>query len=167
METGYIPIARPGTKGESLAELHSRIAYVLESLIRNIDAEGEAGPRSVLLCGHAATNIAIGRTLTGEVERTVPVGTCSLSIYTRKNTTGGLPELPALSGEDGVFPDVGWEGQGVSGGWDCVANGDCSFLEGGEERNWWFDGDEDWDFVPVAVPAAGEVAVGVREEAKI
>jgi len=25
--------------------------------------------------------------------------------------------------------------------WKCIRNGDTSFLEGGEERNWWFDGD--------------------------
>lgn len=34
-------------------------------------------------------------------------------------------------------PDVGWRGgEGVGGGWECVVNGDCSFLEGGEERGW-------------------------------
>jgi hypothetical protein len=25
--------------------------------------------------------------------------------------------------------------------WTCFRNGDTSFLAGGEERNWWFDGD--------------------------
>jgi hypothetical protein len=25
--------------------------------------------------------------------------------------------------------------------WKCLRNGDTSFLSGGEERNWWFDGD--------------------------
>jgi hypothetical protein len=25
--------------------------------------------------------------------------------------------------------------------WKCIRNGDTSFLSGGEERNWWFDGD--------------------------
>ena len=25
--------------------------------------------------------------------------------------------------------------------WNCIRNGDTSFLSGGEERNWWFDGD--------------------------
>jgi transcription factor C subunit 7 len=32
------------------------------------------------------------------------------------------------------------------GGWDQITNGDCSFLSGGEEKNWWFQGDESWDF---------------------
>ena len=25
--------------------------------------------------------------------------------------------------------------------WECIRNGDTSYLSGGEERNWWFDGD--------------------------
>ena len=25
--------------------------------------------------------------------------------------------------------------------WNIIRNGDTSFLSGGEERNWWFDGD--------------------------
>ena len=28
-------------------------------------------------------------------------------------------------------------GRGVGGGWDCVANGDCSFLSEGAERGWY------------------------------
>jgi transcription factor C subunit 7 len=28
-----------------------------------------------------------------------------------------------------------------NGKWTIVRNGDTSFLSGGEERNWWFDGD--------------------------
>lgn len=27
-------------------------------------------------------------------------------------------------------------GRGVGGGWDCVRNGDCSFLSGGAQRGW-------------------------------
>ena len=34
-------------------------------------------------------------------------------------------------------PQIDWRaGKGVAGGWDCVLNGDCSHLEGGEERGW-------------------------------
>jgi hypothetical protein len=29
-----------------------------------------------------------------------------------------------------------WKGQGVGGGWDCISNGDCTFLGGGAERGW-------------------------------
>ena len=32
---------------------------------------------------------------------------------------------------------VEWRnGKGIGGGWDCVRNGDCSFLKGGEESGW-------------------------------
>lgn len=35
----------------------------------------------------------------------------------------------------GEVPD--WRGgNGVGGGWDCVGNGECGFLSGGEERGW-------------------------------
>ena len=31
-----------------------------------------------------------------------------------------------------------WQGgRGVGGGWDCIRNGDCSFLSGGAERGWY------------------------------
>ena len=34
-------------------------------------------------------------------------------------------------------PKMDWRsGKGVAGGWDCVINGDCKHLEGGEERGW-------------------------------
>jgi hypothetical protein len=45
----------------------------------------------------------------------VRTGTASLSEYVR----------------DSADPDK----------WKCIRNGDTSFLPGGEERNWWFDGD--------------------------
>lgn len=33
------------------------------------------------------------------------------------------------------IPD--WRGgRGVGGGWDCVSNGDCTFLSNGAERGW-------------------------------
>lgn len=35
-----------------------------------------------------------------------------------------------------------WRGRGVSGGWSCELNSDCSHLSEGEERGWRFSGDE-------------------------
>ena len=54
--------------------------------------------------------------------------------------------IKGLSEGDEV-PDVDWldgrlDRNGVMGGWDCVLNGDCRHLEGGEERGWQFSGDE-------------------------
>ena len=33
-------------------------------------------------------------------------------------------------------PETNWRAGGVAGGWDCLLNGDCNHLEGGEERGW-------------------------------
>lgn len=63
------------------------------------------------------------------------------------------------------MPAVDWRGgKGVGGGWVQKVNGDCSFLSKGEERNWWFSGEEDWDFpvktAEVVKGDGGEVRVG-------
>jgi len=79
-----------------------------------------------------------------------------MSIFRRRVTsTPPAPNaLPLPSTEDPI-PDVNWRGgNGVVGGWDQIQNGDCSFLKNGEERNWWFEGEVDWDF-PVKGGAAG------------
>jgi transcription factor C subunit 7 len=67
--------------------------------------------------------------------------TCGLSKFTRRTTSPSPSSLKSI-------PD--WQhGNGVGGGWDCVLNGDCSFLSGGEERGWHFSGEEDFDTGPV------------------
>ena len=60
-----------------------------------------------------------------------------------------MPETPSalpLPSTQDPIPNTNWRGNGVVGGWDLIKNGDCSFLSGGEERNWWFSGEESWDF---------------------
>jgi len=52
----------------------------------------------------------------------VHTGTASLGEYVRELGTGD-------------------SGTGELGTWKCIRNGDSSYLSGGEERNWWFDGD--------------------------
>jgi hypothetical protein len=65
--------------------------------------------------------------------------TCSLSKFNRRN----IPEAPVEKehiwtlDEPENIPFVDWRGKGVKGGWDCEVNGDCSFLEKGEERGWY------------------------------
>lgn len=137
----------PPAEGETLLGIHERVAVALARLIKRIDEEGEKGPRTIVLCAHAAPNIAMGRVLTGESEKEVRVGTCSVSEYRRK-AIGGVEE-----GQGEVEPGnmekgkVAWVGSGVGGGWEMRRNGDCEFMKGGEERNWWFDGDESFVFV--------------------
>lgn len=71
--------------------------------------------------------------------------TCGISKFVRR---GGAAAAAAAAPEtreheiekwqQGMpIPHVDWEGgKGVAGGWDCVMNGDCGHLDGGEERGW-------------------------------
>ncbi|EME85706.1 uncharacterized protein MYCFIDRAFT_59682 [Pseudocercospora fijiensis CIRAD86] len=109
----------PSTNGESIPQLHDRVAYALSHIISRADND-PSEPKSLLICTHAAAMIAIGRVLTGcmpedEGEDDFKCFTCSFSKFVRKPQS---------------------KGKGVGGGWDCEVNGDCSFLEGGEERGW-------------------------------
>jgi transcription factor C subunit 7 len=132
--------------GESITSLHDRVAYGLHRVIERAERRGE---KSIIICTHAAAMIAMGRVLTGIMPEDVEVEdfhcyTASLSQYNRRSnaTAPSLKVGVWKPEEESVVPDVGWRGKGVHGGWDSILNGDCSFLEGGEERGWHFSGDE-------------------------
>jgi len=91
--------------------------------------------------------ICIGRALTGvmpeeEGEEDFKCFTCSFSKFVRRRMSSaadaGVQEAAKWNPERSEeVPDVGWrDGKGVGGGWECEVNGDCSFLENGEERGW-------------------------------
>lgn len=138
------PIIVPSTKGESNPQLHDRLAYTLHHLIARADAD-PSGPKSLLICTHAAAMICIGRALTGYMpddEKTADFNcfTCAFSRFDRRKRVatgpGDVPQTWNCNDSDHV-PDIGWrDGKGVQGGWDCVVNGDCSFLTNGPERGW-------------------------------
>ena len=73
----------------------------------------EAG--TVLLVSHAATVITLGRALSGDPEKEVRAGTCSLSQYRRSKGPG----------KGGVEDELGH--------WECLLNGSTAHLKGGEE----------------------------------
>lgn len=134
----------PSTKGESIPQLHDRVAYALHQLISRADAD-PAGPKTLLICTHAAAIIAIGRALTGrmpddEGEEDFRCFTCGFSKFARKSSeqAEGDDEVATWDPQaPEAVPDVAWrDGKGVCGGWTCEANSDCSFLENGEERGW-------------------------------
>lgn len=109
--------------------------------------------KAILIISHAAPLIAIGRALTGNMPddpdvEDFNVFTAGLSRFVRRKDDGiGIeagngekadaalaPGTKILRPETSI-PD--WRGgNGVGGGWDCVVNGDCSFLSGGAERGW-------------------------------
>jgi transcription factor C subunit 7 len=151
------PIVVPSTKGESIPQLHDRIAYCLNELIQRLDADPSC-PRTLLICTHAASMIAIGRALTGdmpedECAEDFKCFTCAFSKFERRAATNG--STASTTGESDIsdpllataqkwdptnpdiVPDINWRnGRGVQGGWNLKVNGDCSFLENGEERGW-------------------------------
>jgi transcription factor C subunit 7 len=156
--TKYTPLLMPSSRGETIAELHNRVATTLEGIIGDVDAEINAleadlepeqrTSKSILICAHAAPLIAMGRALTGLMPEDSSVEdfnvfTAGLSTFQRRSTV----KPPAQGSAQSILAEgtklfraesvPEWEGgRGVGGGWDCVANGDCSFLSGGAERGW-------------------------------
>jgi transcription factor C subunit 7 len=144
LEADSDPIIVPSTKGESIPQLHDRLAYCLQHLIHRADND-PSGPKSLLICCHAATMIALGRVLTGRMPEEVSEDdfqcfTCSFSKFDRRTKQAESSSLNSSWNPDtpDQIPNLGWKGgAGIAGGWDCSVNGDCSFLEGGEERGWY------------------------------
>lgn len=102
-----------------IVELHERVRKALDHIINDLDKDAEQ-PKTVLLCTHAATMIAAGRVLTGQMpddpdEDDFQCFTAGLSKYVRKSSD---PE------------------KGVAGNWTCVLNSETSYLSGGAERGW-------------------------------
>ncbi|KAL6710192.1 hypothetical protein ACN47E_009983 [Coniothyrium glycines] len=121
----YLSVHSPSAKGELITELHERVARALEHIINTLDNEPEQA-KTVLICSHAATIIATGRVLTGQMpddldEDDFQCFTAGVSKFIRKS----------------LDPTMG-----VAGNWVCVLNSDTSFLSGGAERGWHFNGDE-------------------------
>ncbi|PLB33488.1 phosphoglycerate mutase family protein [Aspergillus candidus] len=175
------PNVIPSTRGETIAQLHDRLATALSSIIADVDAEvaaheqatGSHSSKAILICSHAAPLIAIGRALTGNMPddpdvEDFNVFTAGLSTFRRRmpspvegahgsgnsgSNTSSLAPGTKLTKDTITVPQ--WRGgRGVGGGWDCIANGDCSFLSEGAERGWHFCGEESFDTGPMAPPSA-------------
>jgi transcription factor C subunit 7 len=138
LDLSYKPVLEPPRRGETIAQLHDRLALAIGRIIDQCDAEGV---RTVLLCTHAAAIIALGRVLTGNMPDDADVEdfrafTCGLSSYhrrTKSQSAGG-----ASAAEDDPKDAERWRhGHGVRGGWKAGLNSDCSFLSAGEERGWY------------------------------
>lgn len=102
-----------------IIELHERVRNALDHIITTLDND-PAQPKTLLICSHAATIIAAGRVLTGQMPEDPDTDdfqcfTAGLSKFVRKSSD------PA---------------RGVAGNWDCVLNSETSYLSGGAERGW-------------------------------
>jgi transcription factor C subunit 7 len=60
-ETGI----KAAPRGETMSDIHNRVQKALDIIIRQADQDGL---HTIILCTHAATNIALGRALTGDPE---------------------------------------------------------------------------------------------------
>ncbi|KAK6506129.1 hypothetical protein TWF506_011052 [Arthrobotrys conoides] len=170
LNTDYTPIITPAVRGETMAQVHNRAAYALTRLVDYVD-KTHPEVRAIVLVSHAATVIAAGRVLVGDQDMDVGAGTCSCSVYKRKDPNSSpvwldidgkeVQETGTVDLNKEPVPILPWRGRGVLGGWTCERNGDCSFLSGGEERNWWFGGDEAWDF-PIAKGTGVEKTLGTE-----
>ncbi|KAK4199045.1 putative transcription factor tau 55 kDa subunit [Triangularia verruculosa] len=181
LDEEYKPLVTPTRMGEGVNELHDRVARTMNELIAQCDREGV---RAVLLCSHAATIIALGRVLTGNMPESIDTEdfrafTCGLSVYRRRTASAGSVSGSGVCDGDKIatsaahdadrHKDLGWRGgRGVGGGWECELNSDCSHLSLGEERGWRFSGDE--SFLDTAsgqsMLDAGELGVVVEGRAK-
>ncbi|RWQ96799.1 phosphoglycerate mutase family protein [Paecilomyces variotii] len=170
----YTATVIPSGKGETITQLHDRVATTLAAIISDLDNEintleanqpPEArSSKAILICSHAAPLIAMGRALTGNMpedpnEEDFNVFTSCLSTFVRRQQSPSdisqqnerLAPGTKITRPEVKVPD--WRGgRGVGGGWDCVSNGDCSFLSNGAERGWHFNGDESFDTGPMAPP---------------
>jgi transcription factor C subunit 7 len=161
----YKPTIIPSVNGESIAELHDRTAYALHKIIERCDRDGV---KAIIICTHAATIYAVGRALTGRMpedvsEEDFSTYTCGLSKFNRRSMSATAEKKVAEWGGVGQpIPDTDWRGgNGVQGGWDCEYTGDCSFLEGGEERGWAFSGDESFISAPTDGPGQLDAGTGL------
>ena len=117
--------------------------------VESTQSPAERSSKAILICSHAAPLIAIGRALTGHMPddpnvEDFNVFTAGLSRFVRRqpgDPSGTSSSSAALAPGTKILrtgtaaPD--WRsGKGVAGGWDCVVNGDCSFLSAGAERGW-------------------------------
>ena len=130
----------PDAYGETIEEVHDRMAYALARIIAEADAASTSEePEAIVLSSHAAPLIAIGRALQGRMpedpsEKDFDTFTCSISTYLRRSKSTDMDLTAWTEGER--IPKTGWRGKGVGGGWTCTANANVDHLINGGERNW-------------------------------
>jgi len=119
LDLEYESVHVPVSTGEMIVELHERVRKALDHIVTTLDKDPEQ-PKSVLLCSHAATIIAAGRVLTGQMPQNPDED--DFQCY-----TAGLSKFGRRSAD----PE-----KSVAGNWECVLNSETCYLSGGAERGW-------------------------------
>ncbi|CED84913.1 Histidine phosphatase superfamily, clade-1 [Phaffia rhodozyma] len=104
----------PSRKGESLSDLLDRASKFLIAFLNRIEVEFPS-VKSIVLVGHAASVIALGRALVGDPSLEIVAGCASFCRYKLKKGN-----------------------KGTVGDYDIAQNGEAGYLEKGVERNWTF-----------------------------
>ncbi|KAI9638251.1 uncharacterized protein MKK02DRAFT_22728 [Dioszegia hungarica] len=124
LDLSYDSTHFPSRKGELIRDLQDRADTFIEAWTGRVE---EMGVRSVVVFGHAASVIALGRALTGNKYLDVSAGCASCSLYKRK--TPSTTSTPASASEKDLPPC------GV-GEWEPVWLGRADYLDNGVERDW-------------------------------
>jgi len=135
-----MPIRTPNQFGESIEELHDRIAQTLHRIVTDLDTD-PAQPKTLLICTHAAGMIAIGRVLTGRMPEDPDTPdfhcfTASFSRFNRRTFELSNRNVAAEHGTLDQHAKVNWRNYGIKGYWECKENSNTDFLSKGPERGW-------------------------------
>ncbi|KAL9609119.1 MAG: hypothetical protein Q9167_006097 [Letrouitia subvulpina] len=139
----YESVVVPPRSGESISQLHERVACTLHHVIAALDVESGDEEATMLICTHAATLIAIGRALTGLMPDDFNVEdflapTAGITKFIRKEIPKHQHGDQQSSRESASKEALNWKsGRGILGGWVCELNGDCTHLRGGFEKAWY------------------------------
>lgn len=116
IDPSWYTVWYPSRKGEDVEEIHARIDGFLGVFIPEIKRRYVGKHSRILLVSHAATVIALARTLLGTKDLPLRVGCCSLSEFTCTSNTGR---------------------GGLS--WTATRLADGSHLKEGASRDWGFE----------------------------
>ena len=112
----------PPRRGESIDHVHHRTEEVLKALVPHVENTFKGQHQQILLVSHAATIIALARSLVGDRSLSLRPGCCSLSHFERKKDADGLfgawnPLLLAHHDHlsEGMMKDWGFEDIEVEG----------------------------------------------------
>jgi transcription factor C subunit 7 len=107
------PFVTPPRTGETVEALHERVASTIDQILAELDGREDA-PTAILLLGHGAIVLPVGRALVGDRQFQSRAGTCALSKFNRTR-------------------------EGRLGAFTCEYSGRADFLSGGEQKHWDLD----------------------------